>query len=517
MSLSFASSRPRPTIRPSSRSGRAWLVTAFAFLALLFGAIAGLFGGIPAVFLLVLILPLILTLRDYRVGVVALTILLPWATSPLLPHGGGLSVANISAAVCTLSFAIHVGLARRQMVPLPRIVVWCFIVPLSYGLALALPHLREAGVSIGGEDIGQYELARFVKGRYLDALIYVLYAYLLANAVRESKRPERWLIVLGISAVLPVAAVFGIIALYRVSLSELQAMRSFLAPLGYHANSIAWLLVSLIGPLLFVTAAVRGWARFAAAIVTAGVTMALLLTFSRGGFLALLAVLVVFAVQRKRVLALLAVVSVVAAGLLAVPAVQQRLLTGFESDALGRATSHSALKGDPLTAGRLAFWPLLAREVVRSPIWGRGLGSTAWSEPARKGIYTANHPHNLALAIAMDLGLLGFALMAYLFYRIAKCYARLAREPSLSASMRAFFGGALASMVGCLVMGQTTGGLYEPLPEQTFLWFSVGMAMCWWQLGQPQPAAGGVAKRPWAFGIRPMPQQSVAPGHLGMR
>ena len=59
-----------------------------------------------------------------------------------------------------------------------------------------------------------YATDEFLKSRVFKPLFFVVYAFLVANAVRDSIRPERFLIAFGISAVLPalsimVAAVGG--------------------------------------------------------------------------------------------------------------------------------------------------------------------------------------------------------------------------------------------------------------------------------------------------------------------
>lgn len=505
----------RPGRKAVAVAPRVLVVMVSAVLALLFGAAAALVGGVPALAVLVALLPLILTFVDYRFGVVALTILLPWANSPLLPQAQGLNIINYFTLASTVSFGAQYVIRRRPMAEFPRILWWCFLVPVSIGMFVAWPHTREGGINLnlGVDEIAGWEPFNYLKGNYIKPLFMVLYAFLLANGVRASKRPERWLAVFAVSALLPVAAVFGLIALYRTPLAELQANRRFMGPLGYHANSMAWLLVTLIGPLVYMTASARRGVRMLLLVPTFGVAVALLLTFSRGGFLGLMVVLAMFAIHRKRVSVFLLIVALVAVSLFAIPAVRERLSTGVEAGALSGGGQH----GDKLTAGRLATWPILAREIKRSPIWGRGIGSTAWSEAVRQGLYKPTHPHNLFLLLAMDLGLVGLGLVLYLYYRIGGTFARLSREASLPALTRAFFAGALASLVGSMVVGATTAGFYMPLPEHTYFWFAVGMAMAWWRLGQAEPAGAGTPAQRWTFGIRPLAKHRALTGKIVVR
>jgi len=130
-----------------------------------------------------------------------------------------------------------------------------------------------------------------------------------------------------------------------------------------------------------------------------------------------------------------------------------------------------------LTAGRIAVWERLLPEVQRSPLWGRGLGSTAWSDLVRSGVYRATHPHNLYLALLLDLGVLGLAAVLYWYYSILRAQNSLRRAPEVPPRLQEFFTGAMAGLAGLLAMNVTNGNY---TPEYTFFWFALGMTFAYW-------------------------------------
>ncbi len=462
---------------------RWFLVISMALFAVTVGVAAALFGGLLVSLLVVPLLVLIFVLSDYRVGVVTLAFLLPWTASPLLPQAQGLNIINYLVAVSVLSFGIRAVFSRRPVVHVPRAMIWFYLVPLTIGVVLSVSHLSEAARNYAGtEEALAFGMSEFLKSRYLKPLGLVIFAFLLANAVKDSKRPERFVVAFVLAGALPSLVVFALIAVYKVSLSDLQAQRSFMGPIGLHANEMAIMLAFVVGPMLFLLPSWRSVVtRFFAGLALAAMVLALLLTFSRGGFLALTVIVIMFMVQQRRVLVLLAGTAVLAIAVLVAPsAIKERLFTGVEQGAIAYSVGNL---NDPLTAGRIAVWEKLAPEVMRSPLWGRGLSSTAWSDLVRSGRYRATHPHNLYLAILMDLGVLGLAAMLYWYWVILRAQNFLRNQPEVDPLLRQFFAGSMASFAGVLVMSVTNGNYY-PKPEYTFFWFSLGILFAYWP-GEP--------------------------------
>jgi O-antigen ligase len=138
----------------------------------------------------------------------------------------------------------------------------------------------------------------------------------------------------------------------------------------------------------------------------------------------------------------------------------------------------TAFSGDFNTssAGRTdEIWTPLLPEVWRSPIWGNGLGAIMWSDAMRGGqILLVTHPHNAFLQAALDVGLLGMALLIAYFVHVWRGLTRLVRDASVSPTMHGFFNGARAGLAGFLLAG-VAGSSLAPVPEQAFLWLAIGM------------------------------------------
>jgi O-antigen ligase len=482
------------------------LAVLIAVLGMMLGAVAAFSDGWIALILFAPVLPLLFVLRDYRVGVVCLTFVLPWSGSPLLPQARGFNVVTYLTILTLMVFLGRAMFRATKPASLPSVFVWCYLLPISVGAVLALPHLGEGARNFALFDAGfSFEPYDFLKAKYLKPLAYVIYAFLLGNALRDSKRPERFLAALAFAAVLPAVAVLVIIGLHGFALSELQSQRAFLGPLGLHANEMALSLALATGPLLYMWGAVRnGLLKLLCLAAMSLVIVALILTFSRAGFVGLVVIAVTYLFFRKRKGTIVAFVLLCAVLLVAAPqAVRDRLTTGVESGALSNTVSNR--NDEKLTQGRVVSWMLLAPDVLRSPLWGRGVASTAWTSAVTKGVYAANHPHNMYLEILLDLGVLGFLAIVHLGRVVLRSFRRLAMAEELSPLMRRYFAGAAASFLGMLAMGFTSGH-YMPYPEQAFMWFSLGTLFAYWPLAQQlvQTQDGQQIKK--GFGMRPQVQ-----------
>ncbi|WP_088284870.1 O-antigen ligase [Ideonella sp. A 288] len=479
------------------------LLLGLAFVGVLTGVAAALFGGPTALVLFAPVLPMLFIVRDYRVGVACLIVLLPWSASPLLPQTSGFNVNNYLIAATLVAFVFQTMMRRRELVKPPTYFVALYLVPITFGILIAWPYLAQGARNVGLVDAPFYEPFSFLKSRYLKPLGFVIFAWLLANAVKTSKKPERWLALMVAGAVLPSIAVFVLIGVYGLTLSNLQAQRSFMGPLGYHANEMGLMLMSAAGPMLFIVGGIRNvLVRALCAVSLAVVATAVVLSFSRGAFLALLVVVLLYLLRTRRVAVMLVAVVLAVIGLIVAPeAVRERVTTGMQSGAVAQAAERL---DDPLTAGRVAVWQLLLPEVAKSPLWGRGLGSTSWSDAVGSGIYVANHPHNLYLEILLDLGLLGLMAILYVYYRHLRGFWQLSHHAEVSPLMQRFFAGAGASFAGVLVMGMTNGH-FMPFPEQTFVWFSLGLLFAHLHLVPRAQAAGAGQPRRRGFGMRPAP------------
>jgi O-antigen ligase len=478
------------------REALAW---SLLMAAVAVGAGAALGWAPPLLVLLGLavLAPLPFILRDYRVGVVLLALVLP--VLPMLPSVRGLNPANYLVLASWLGFAARrwrlgppgPAQAVPPVVPLPAPLWLCFALPAAIGMVAAWPHIVEGVRNYPAvvDAVREFHPPTYLVDRFVKPLLYFFsFAFLLANAVRDSRQPERFIAVLALSAVVPALAVFWTVAQYPGSLAELARDREFMASRGMHANEFGLLLALLCGPLLFVAGdAGRGRWRALALCTLALVVPALLLTFSRGGLLAALIGFVGFLWHQRRLKTMLLSAALAGLALLASPdELQERFSTGLRAGALADTQQ---VDRDDLTAGRVNGWKLLAPEVLDSPWIGRGLGSTQWSAAVAAGRYKANHPHNIYLEVLMDLGLLGLAAMVLLHAQYLRRLRRLAGDEALSPTLRSFFQGARWSLWGGLAMAATTA-FYMPNPAQAPWWFCLGLLFAYWgQAAAPARAA----------------------------
>ena len=152
-----------------------------------------------------------------------------------------------------------------------------------------------------------------------------------------------------------------------------------------------------------------------------GVAMlALVLTLSRGGWLAALFGHAVWFLLVNRRLLLIGGLALVFCATLAYPLlpglVRNRVEETFQTG--GTIYGTSLAQGFEASAGlRVAMWQIGWDMFQTSPIWGHGLKSFFLRTPrygASYGVLTHKDPHNLIVRVAAETGLLGLAVFSWL-------------------------------------------------------------------------------------------------------
>ena len=415
------------------------------------------------------ILPIIGIFLDYRIGVVLLMILMP--LSMFLPQFHGFNIITYLSFTTSFSLCAKAYTKKYDINLLPPWVWWAYLLPVTWAAFIGLGHLREVPVYMlllsNATEMTAYN---YLNNYIFKPFLKVLLAWLLACAVVHSKRPERFLPVFVISATLPSLAIVIFVLKSGASMSAI-ARRGFLSEMGgMHANEFGMMLVMVFGPLLFLIPALRSlWAKFATLIALSCVLGGVMITFSRGAYVAVLIILVAFFLTREnKALSLAMAAGALLLGALAIPGeVIERATLGLES------SRHSSNKEDKLTAGRVEGWYILFPEVLKNPVIGNGLESTFWSNGVKYGWYFADHPHSVYLRILMDTGIVGFVLVLYFYWRL---FQFLYHAPGAPPLFRAFFHGMAASLSGFLVDGFTNGS-FAPRPEHTYLWMIFGISL----------------------------------------
>ena len=465
--------------RVLSRAAGAPPAAAWGLLAA--GALAGAavaLAGVNALILCAALLGCAFILLDFRVGVVALIVLMPLSRSAVFPHAmfgiTGLNPVNLLLAG-TLGACVLQNLGAGKLRGfLPRPLLWLYLAPLVAAAALGVRHVEDIVPGFYQYGLIQFhDAAGYLRDILFKPLLLVVFALLVAAAAARSAQPAAFLAPACLSVWVMAALVLGFVALAGTGLGQLSASgaRGFLSPLGIHANDLGRLYVSAYAPLLFTWAAAGPGAPRALLAASIGlVVIALVLTFSRGALLGFMVVNVLFlAWRRSGKVLLLGALLALAAPLLVPDAVFERLGVGFGEGA------------NAVSAGRIeGLWLPLLPEFLRSPLFGHGLASILWSdvmhlaEAGEAGVIGSTHPHNAYLETLLDMGLAGLALLGAYYLHVWRGLHALGADASLDPRLAGFFQGAAAGLAALLAVAVVDSSL-APRVEQVYLWLAIGL------------------------------------------
>ena len=434
-------------------------------------------GGLTSLYLFASLIACGFILFDFRVGVVLLILLMPMSgSSTLFPHEMfgvvGLNPLNLLLAGTLISCMLHALADNSLPRLLPRPLLCLYIVPILIAGAIGSRHIHEIAPTlvIAYQELDFPDAASYLRDMVLKPMLMVVFAVLVGAAVAKSARPERFLLptvvsICVIAALVPVYVAHSGIALTALARDD---SREFLSTLGLHANDLGRLYAVAYALVLFTwSEAASRRLRLALLVAMALTALALILTFSRGAFVALAVVNGLYVLWRFSAKTLLvAGLAVVAALLFAPGAIFERLASGQGAGL------------DAISAGRLnGLWLPLLPEVLRHPVFGNGIGSILWSDAMRSGaghmVLAVTHPHNAYLQAALDMGISGLVLLCAYFAHVWKGLRTLAKDPAVAPALRGFYQGAAAGLAAILVANFTDSSL-TPRPEQAFLWLAIG-------------------------------------------
>ena len=454
-------------------AGRALvMLVAVLLIAAVVGAAVPFLGLlIPAVFLMAA--ASLWVLLDFRAGVAFAIVLMPLSALTFFPHEmlgiRGLNPLNLILFLTTVSYVVHAGLRRwhDRFIP-PRLLLW-YVLPIGIAALVGMssvhliPRHFEADKLIQFHDSLGYLRDMFFKPQFM-----VLLALLVALAVRHSRVPQRFIYLMLASGWVFCGLVGFLLFSSGISLRELASplARTFLGRLGMHANEMSLLLNMLFALTLFsIREQAPGWLRrllFVSAVVFA---LCVLMTFSRGGFLGLLLVNLVYFWHRISVKAVIvALVLLACIGPFILGPLTERALTG-----VARADRGA------VTAGRLdGIWLPLLPEVLAEPVLPHGIYSILWSAPVRLNrMLPVAQPHSAWLGGLMDLGIVGFGFVIAFLLFVRREFVRLSREHPAPAMQALFAGGAV--LVPLWFVQGLTDDRFTPSFSQAYFWIALGM------------------------------------------
>ena len=475
-------------VRASGSTRSTWVVIAVAtILAMFVGMLVSILDSVLVVILFLPVIPIIWILTDYRVGVVFLTFILPFADSYYLPKFSGFNLVGYLALATLLAFGLrHFGGTRIVIRP-PSWLIMLYVLPILAATGIGVFHLQEIpNYLVVTEAFAQDTPIRYIKSYFIYPMLTLLWMLLFANAMRTSERPQRYVWLLCSAAALPAIAVLvgvAVLGVQGISVDELSggtfSNRRLLSVTGFHSNEIGILLSSVFGPLLFVAGAANSLReRLIVWPILGVVTLALLLTFTRGAYVSAGVIVLFFLLGARGSTLAKSVIVVAIIGIIAAMggAVGSRIAEGWS----GAASSD--VRATAVTSSRTNIWRALQNDVEAHPVIGNGLRSTAWSSAAKSQVFPT-HPHNQYLEILLDMGIIGLTLLLMFYWRFAKLL-RFASEatPKGLPLVTAYLNGAYAALIGFLI-SSIANGHYTPVPENTFFWASFGVALAYWNGG----------------------------------
>jgi probable O-glycosylation ligase (exosortase A-associated) len=387
-------------------------------------------------------------------SLVAFTVILLLAPQEWFPILKSLRIAFVAA---TLAFVAHMfdDTVRRQpistFVPEMRValvlVAWSIItIPLSYWPGGSVNELTD----------------HFIKA--------VAFFWLIGTLVITQHRLHVFAWALALCSI-PIAAT-GLMhyqsgAYLTTQHAAVQRIAGYMGGSGLAGNPndlalILNLLIPVTGALMFASPSVL--ARIVAALTVLLSIVAVVVTFSRAGFIALATIVVLsflaFVSRRSPGAAIAMLVAVVAVPPMLPDGYLDRLstITDIQADRTGSAQ------------GRLSDFSVAADLVARNPVTGVGLGQDILALNEQRGP-SWRSVHNVYLEYAVDLGLPGLVLFLALFvmsFRSAqRVRARVRSVPALR-GLSAFAGGVQISLVAFAVEA-----FFHPSAYQ-FYFFCIG-------------------------------------------
>ena len=389
-------------------------------------------------------------------ALVGFTVILLLAPQSFIPVLKTVRIALVAAMVAILGHLLDATIRRRPVVPaIPEIGI---TLTLLAWVVLTMPFSYWPGGSVA-----------LLTDSYLKAIVFF---WLIGTLVTTERRLRVFAWTLALCAMpLALMAVQHYLSgdFLFTGASGVKRIAGYYGLSG-NPNDLALtlnLIVPIVGALLLT--ARSGLARIMAATVLLVAVPAVILTFSRAGFLTLGAIVLTSLIVLARRRAPRTAAAVVVAAAMAMPMMPagyfERLstITDIEADTTGSAQ------------GRWTDFRVASTVIAQHPILGVGMGQDILALNEARGRATWRSVHNAYLEYAVDLGVPGIALFLWLLiasFRSARAVARRAsREPALR-ELSIFAGGVEIALVAFAV-----AAFFHPIAYQFYFFCVAGLAV----------------------------------------
>lgn len=354
---------------------------------------------------------------------------------------GPLNVAAVLGLLVIAAGALHM-MGRREF-PTPRDVMF----PYVLFLIVCVVSLVESPDRLGG-----------IKDLFRFASLFFIYQ-LVGYIGRTERGMRRVLVAIAIGGIGPI-----LVGAYQfmtgAGFTIKQGAFVRLEGTFVHPNPFSLYLALVLPALIAAWLVVKEWRRWLGVII-AGLTVCLVLTFTRTGWIGLVAAVLIMAWLRYRKI-FFVIPIVLAAVLFLIPGVADRFSDLSSTDSPSGTTTNSL-------DWRFQYWSEAVQNVGESPVWGQGLGYI------RETTEEGKEAHNDFVRVLVETGLAGLALFVWAVARITIAAIKAARTPAtpLRAAVRVAFAG---TVVAYVLMSLTSNLISQPA-VQWYFWSIMALAL----------------------------------------
>ena len=379
--------------------------------------------------------------------------------------GPGLSPKNAVLYVIALAMFFRMALSgdRRERLPMLQAAfgVWIVYATLSYVTCCLIVHWTSYNVKESG---------MLLKSQLYDMALFCFTVFYGVRDEADFKVLVKVLVAaIGLSSILTLTDVIGLTHFgVRVGQEGAEADRVF--GMFGHANETGALLVAMVPPMVAVAAATRGVARvwwYACVLSTLAV---LILTVSRGSYVAVVLGYGVAAFACRRFLPLSRVFSWLVSGVTAalVVSILVTLIVPNVGDVVSSRLfgASTSIDMSEVSSGRTNVWANTLQHMADMPV--SFLTGFGWNVYETRFVYAT---HNYYLDLWFDLGIVGVLAFIAILYQAVRTAA--AAADLASAQMRPFMIALVFGVVGVAVNILFTN-LSKPWP---YIWMYMGMTL----------------------------------------